>query len=37
MASRAIENAGGWKQDTLTEDLDLSYRVLEGLDGIVLA
>jgi cellulose synthase/poly-beta-1,6-N-acetylglucosamine synthase-like glycosyltransferase len=22
----AIEAAGGWKQDTLTEDLDLSYR-----------
>ncbi len=22
----AIEDAGGWKQDTLTEDLDLSYR-----------
>lgn len=23
----AIEDAGGWAQDTLTEDLDLSYRV----------
>ncbi len=23
---RAIEQAGGWRQDTLTEDLDLSYR-----------
>ena len=23
----AIEDAGGWTQDTLTEDLDLSYRV----------
>ena len=23
---RAIEEAGGWKHDTLTEDLDLSYR-----------
>ncbi|MFQ5349190.1 MAG: cellulose synthase family protein [Thermoanaerobaculia bacterium] len=23
---RAIEEAGGWQQDTLTEDLDLSYR-----------
>ena len=23
---RAIEEAGGWKADTLTEDLDLSYR-----------
>ena len=22
----AIEDAGGWRQDTLTEDLDLSYR-----------
>lgn len=27
----AIERAGGWKQDTLTEDLDLSYRAF--LDG----
>ena len=24
--SRAIEDAGGWQADTLTEDLDLSYR-----------
>jgi hypothetical protein len=24
---RAIEDAGGWSADTLTEDLDLSYRV----------
>ena len=24
---RAIESAGGWQWDTLTEDLDLSYRV----------
>ena len=23
---RALEDAGGWSQDTLTEDLDLSYR-----------
>ncbi|MGE4558779.1 MAG: cellulose synthase family protein [Desulfobulbus sp.] len=23
---KAIENAGGWKADTLTEDLDLSFR-----------
>jgi len=23
---RAIEDAGGWKYDTLTEDLDISYR-----------
>jgi cellulose synthase/poly-beta-1,6-N-acetylglucosamine synthase-like glycosyltransferase len=23
---QAIENAGGWQHDTLTEDLDLSYR-----------
>jgi cellulose synthase/poly-beta-1,6-N-acetylglucosamine synthase-like glycosyltransferase len=28
---RAIEDAGGWQGDTLTEDLDLSYRVqLQG-------
>jgi len=28
---RAIEEAGGWQGDTLTEDLDLSYRAqLEG-------
>jgi len=25
---RAIEDAGGWHADTLTEDLDLSYRAL---------
>ncbi len=25
---RTIEDAGGWKADTLTEDLDLSYRAL---------
>lgn len=24
--ARAIEDAGGWEHDTLTEDLDLSYR-----------
>ena len=24
--ARAIEDAGGWQSDTLTEDLDLSYR-----------
>ena len=24
--ARAIEDAGGWQHDTLTEDLDLSYR-----------
>ncbi len=29
----AIEEAGGWSSDTLTEDLDLSYRAqLKGLD-----
>tara|TARA_Y100000589_G_scaffold277051_1_gene271838 strand:- start:612 stop:2090 length:1479 start_codon:yes stop_codon:yes gene_type:complete len=28
---KCIENAGGWQADTLTEDLDLSYRAqLEG-------
>jgi cellulose synthase/poly-beta-1,6-N-acetylglucosamine synthase-like glycosyltransferase len=28
---KAIEDAGGWKSDTLTEDLDLSYRAqLQG-------
>jgi cellulose synthase/poly-beta-1,6-N-acetylglucosamine synthase-like glycosyltransferase len=28
---RAIESAGGWQSDTVTEDLDLSYRAqLEG-------
>jgi hypothetical protein len=26
LAPRAIEDAGGWEHDTLTEDLDLSYR-----------
>ncbi|NQT92368.1 MAG: glycosyltransferase [Lentisphaerae bacterium] len=25
--AKAIENSGGWSADTLTEDLDLSYRV----------
>jgi len=30
---RAIEEAGGWEHDTLTEDLDLSYRrAAEGLE-----
>jgi cellulose synthase/poly-beta-1,6-N-acetylglucosamine synthase-like glycosyltransferase len=30
----AIDDAGGWKADTLTEDLDLSYRVyLHGWHG----
>ncbi|MEM7344081.1 MAG: glycosyltransferase [Chloroflexota bacterium] len=30
----AMEDAGGWKADTLTEDLDLSYRVhLNGWEG----
>ena len=24
---KAIEDAGGWSSDTLTEDMDLSYRV----------
>ena len=33
----AIENAGGWQGDTLTEDLDLSYRAqLEGSQFIYL-
>ncbi len=33
----AIENAGGWKQDTLTEDLDLSYRAfLQGWNALYL-
>ena len=33
----AIEAAGGWKADTLTEDLDLSYRAfLNGWGGIYL-
>ena len=26
-----IDDAGGWQHDTLTEDLDLSYRANEGL------
>ena len=26
MARAAIDSAGGWQDDTLTEDLDLSYR-----------
>ncbi len=31
----AIESAGGWKHDTLTEDLDLSYRAqLKGWEFI---
>ncbi|MFQ5537618.1 MAG: glycosyltransferase family 2 protein [Gemmatimonadota bacterium] len=30
----AIEDAGGWSSDTLTEDLDLSYRcALKGWEG----
>jgi cellulose synthase/poly-beta-1,6-N-acetylglucosamine synthase-like glycosyltransferase len=34
---RAIEAAGGWKQDTLTEDLDLSYRAfLNGWSALYL-
>lgn len=33
----AIEAAGGWSADTLTEDLDLSYRcALEGMRGVYL-
>ncbi len=33
----AIEDAGGWTADTLTEDLDLSYRAqLRGWKGIYL-
>ncbi|MBI4670133.1 MAG: glycosyltransferase [Chloroflexi bacterium] len=33
----AIEHAGGWKQDTLTEDLDLSYRAfLNGWKALYL-
>lgn len=33
----AIEKAGGWKQDTLTEDLDLSYRAfLTGYTALYL-
>ena len=26
LAAEAIADAGGWQHDTLTEDLDLSYR-----------
>jgi cellulose synthase/poly-beta-1,6-N-acetylglucosamine synthase-like glycosyltransferase len=33
----AIESAGGWRADTLTEDLDLSYRAfLKGWRGVYL-
>ncbi|GIV85742.1 MAG: glucosyltransferase [Candidatus Roseilinea sp.] len=33
-----IEDAGGWQHDTLTEDLDLSYRAaLRGWRGVYLA
>jgi cellulose synthase/poly-beta-1,6-N-acetylglucosamine synthase-like glycosyltransferase len=33
----AIEEAGGWEHDTLTEDLDLSYRAqLEGWEFVFL-
>lgn len=33
----AIKDAGGWKQDTLTEDLDLSYRAfLKGWTALYL-
>lgn len=33
----AIEDAGGWRQDTLTEDLDLSYRAfLKGWKALYL-
>lgn len=35
---KAIDSAGGWTSDTLTEDLDLSYRcALEGWRGRYLA
>jgi cellulose synthase/poly-beta-1,6-N-acetylglucosamine synthase-like glycosyltransferase len=35
---RAIESAGGWQHDTLTEDLDLSYRAqLEGWQFVFLS
>jgi len=35
---KAIEGAGGWTSDTLTEDLDLSYRcALDGWRGRYLA
>jgi hypothetical protein len=30
VAPPAIDDAGGWRHDTLTEDLDLSYRALRG-------
>jgi cellulose synthase/poly-beta-1,6-N-acetylglucosamine synthase-like glycosyltransferase len=34
----AIEAAGGWRGDTLAEDLDLSYRVwMLGLSGVFLS
>ena len=34
---QAIEEAGGWEHDTLTEDLDLSYRAqLEGWEFVFL-
>jgi len=34
---RAIDDAGGWEHDTLTEDLDLSYRAqLEGWEFLFL-
>lgn len=34
---RALESAGGWQADTLTEDLDLSYRsFLKGWRGLYL-
>lgn len=33
-----IEDAGGWQHDTLTEDLDLSYRAeLQGWRGVYLS
>jgi cellulose synthase/poly-beta-1,6-N-acetylglucosamine synthase-like glycosyltransferase len=33
----ALEDAGGWRSDTLTEDLDLSYRAfLRGWDALYL-
>ena len=33
----AIEDAGGWQHDTLTEDTDLSYRAqLRGWDSSIL-
>lgn len=36
--ARAIEEAGGWQHDTLTEDLDLSYRAqLAGWKFVFLA